>query len=581
MSDAATTTVTEPASPGGRRDRAREAVERSWRVLTALDRFVLVLVGLGTVALAPGFVHVNNPRQALVLAAVPLGLALLVQRAARRDAATWVALATVVLALVNGLTSDYRQMSVFGSLAGEASVVALVCAFSCWALGRALSDHARRLLPVVVTAGVAVNIALGLLQIVVKPPLGIYATFDGRASGLMSNPVFFASVLAGMWGYWYVRSLGGAERSHLVVVAVLMFGLGTTGSRGAFLGALAVMALLVLRDRRVDVRAAGATVLGFVAGYVVLSVFSSVNSDRVEQVGSGFGIRFALWRTTLDVIADRPLFGWGFDPYLNPVNEQLTADYVRQYEYLYWTDPHNVVLLVVLAFGIVGLALLSTFGILALRGDRDRALVVASLAIVLSWMLQPITINSWPLAFLLLGAAVRRNGADTPRVGRLAAPLMATGALVGVALAAWSLFFVASARGDHPDTLDDRAGFLRADPAVSARVVLEHKNTGADGDELVRHLDRAEELARAAVDRGGPPNNWVLLVEVQLLQEDYDGALATAREWVDRRPNDPFGLRMLGLAAQLAGDQQTNDEVFERLCDLREPPCVEPGSKGQ
>jgi hypothetical protein len=564
-----------------------EELRQQFRKLSLIDTLALVVTGFGVLALLPKFFHVTNPRQGLVLLSMPIGVYLLARRVRRRDTAATAAVASLIFAIISCAQARFPHTAFFGTTTSEMSFLVLLAGAGLWAIGRELSEPGRELLPIVVTAGLMINVGLGLLQVVARPELGIYATFDGRASGLMSNPVYFASSLSGVWAYWTVRQVKSksTQRAILVIIGVLAFALGATGSRGSIAGVAVIgIGLVAAFRRRSALYALVVTISGVSAGYLILSVFSARNSARLGNVDGGLPIRIRVWRTTIDALIERPFFGWGFDPFLHSVNDRLSESYVREHQYLFWSDPHNVFILLIYSLGAVGSVAVAIWMISSLWNRWASPFAIGCFAFVLSWMLQPVTISSWPLAFVFFGAAAAegRIAEAIPSPSRVwTTVLSSAGALLAAAYLSWSLAFASAARSDDADLAESRAGFMIHDPGVAGLVAVKHKNADASGSELERHFARAEELARRTVEQGGAPNNWVLLVETQLLRKDYEAAFATSQEWVTLRPNDPFGLRLLIITARFTGNHDVGLDAFDHLCLLNEPPCVEDVEKGQ
>ena len=96
---------------------------------------------------------------------------------------------------------------------------------------------------------------------------------------------------------------------------------------------------------------------------------------------------------------------------------------------------------------------------------------------------------------------------------------------------------------------------------IRARLALAHLATGATGmaeAELQQAVDLTESF----------PLSDTLLVLIQLEQQRFDEALASARRFVDRNPDAPMALNMLGAAHLGRGETDAAREAFERAVDL-------------
>jgi tetratricopeptide (TPR) repeat protein len=135
----------------------------------------------------------------------------------------------------------------------------------------------------------------------------VWCTREGRASALFSNPNITAAVLVGMLPF----ALAWRQRKHqLMLAAIMLVGLASTGSRGGILAAAAMIAagLLVWRpDRRAWLAA--------VAALLVIAPFGLQRVSRLVDNPYAQG-RMLWWRAAWRVSQDHPQgvgtrqFGW-------------------------------------------------------------------------------------------------------------------------------------------------------------------------------------------------------------------------------------------------------------------------------
>ncbi|MCS7246120.1 MAG: O-antigen ligase family protein [Thermomicrobium sp.] len=138
-----------------------------------------------------------------------------------------------------------------------------------------------------------------------------------------------------------------------------------TFSRGALLALLlGLFALLwLLRRYRVAVSLLVGSLFSLILGFAAFP-------DRLSAgiLAGGDSLRLAIWRSSVAMLADRPLTGVGIDQFL--------YQYVPRYvEPVAWPErftshPHNVVLEVWLHFGLTGLVVLGSAGWLVVRAVR-------------------------------------------------------------------------------------------------------------------------------------------------------------------------------------------------------------------
>jgi putative inorganic carbon (hco3(-)) transporter len=127
--------------------------------------------------------------------------------------------------------------------------------------------------------------------------------------------------------------------------------LGLTFSRGAFLAVAVGLAFLLLFH---GMRRA---IIGLLAGGVLFGALAVlIAPDRlIDAGGSGSEpTRFAIWRSSLRMVRDHPVFGVGPDQFLY----QYLRRYVEPEGWAerYTSHPHNLVLDVWLRLGVLGLA---------------------------------------------------------------------------------------------------------------------------------------------------------------------------------------------------------------------------------
>ncbi len=223
----------------------------------------------------------------------------------------------------------------------------------------------------------------------------------------------------------------GRRLVHLSSLAAFTWGLFLTGSRGAILGlVVGVLVVVVLLRPRHATRVA-------VAGVLIGSV-PALTSDGVRHVLASIGAigagqdasaasRSSLWRDQLRV-NDQWLFGNGFGGYVGgPVTAGTTTGTLD-----------NAWLKLLLEAGVVGCALLAllilSFAVPVLRSRRSlgpvpsvTALVVLAALAMLVWRslsADLLDVNPWnAVLWMLLGLAAAHARADQPAPGRPGLPV--------------------------------------------------------------------------------------------------------------------------------------------------------------
>lgn len=198
----------------------------------------------------------------------------------------------------------------------------------------------------------------------------------GRATGPYPHPNNLAFYLerVGLFAAAIALVDRRVRRIALPVVVVLAAGIVATLSRGALLAVIAGVALLfgiVRPDRGWRLLAAAA----------ILSVggFALAAGDRLFSTGASGATssRELIWRSSLEMAGDHPVFGVGLDQFLYQYAPRYVAP--AGWPERYTSHPHNLILDFWLSLGLagvfllIGVAVLSTMRILLLRHGEARS----------------------------------------------------------------------------------------------------------------------------------------------------------------------------------------------------------------
>ena len=193
----------------------------------------------------------------------------------------------------------------------------------------------------------------------------------------------------------------GKRRWMIPVAGMLLLGLAVTLSRGAALAAFAGIAVIVALVRpRHGWRWFGAAIV------VVTGIFVIFASTRLTANGGGESesSRVLIWRSSINMIRDHPIFGVGLDQFLY----QYSRRYVSPdgWPERYTSHPHNVVLDVWLSLGIAGLvvfmaligAILRRVRVAMRSVHRERGVAVGAIAALAGGLAHGLVDNSFFLA---------------------------------------------------------------------------------------------------------------------------------------------------------------------------------------
>lgn len=355
--------------------------------------------------LVPSF----TPRMVLVLLVLPIGALRLTRAAAVLDPAALAAVAMLVAAAIATIVSDAPLWNLRGGFARESSVVFLGGIFSIWALARDTGREGRRLVLAASLIGLAVTGVVGCVQLIVEPS-GFLQMIGSRPSGLLVNPVYFGPSMAGAAVFvahlWARDAIG--VRSGAVGLTLFSACANLSGSRAAAIGLLiGLVASLIFADTtRARLQIGGSAVAGFVGSSILTQVTGG--RDTLERAAGGSDGRWDVWTYAWDAFRERPLTGHGLGQFRAAVQTHFEPEFVAEYLTggggVAWPDAHNVIVQYAVVGGVITVAALLAFVGFAGRQARGPA-AWATLALTVSWLLQPVTLVTAPMAAIWLGIA--------------------------------------------------------------------------------------------------------------------------------------------------------------------------------
>lgn len=347
---------------------------------------------------------VNLPKVVVIVVCAGLGLAAYAGAVAtgRAKARYGLPLAFVwalaMWAALGAVVAPMHYRAVFGDFDHNEGVIAF-CAYAVVATlaVQVLTDRARMRTICLVIGGSGALVALyGLLQFAHLDPLAWpSAMFGNRMFGTFENPDMLATFLVlplaltlGLalseprqsWTTWFSAGASVAIETALVLSSV----------RGAWIGA-AVAVLLVLaavwraeipgeERRRFVVLAAvwvGALVLAAAVSSAVpqsgISVAERVSTTVASPLGGSVSERLATWRIAARSIAEKPVFGFGPDSFLDLFRAHADGSWWSAFGHsLSERDAHDLVLQYAATLGVPG-ALLALAAVATSLGGAARA----------------------------------------------------------------------------------------------------------------------------------------------------------------------------------------------------------------
>jgi putative inorganic carbon (hco3(-)) transporter len=272
-------------------------------------------------------------------------------------------------------------------------------------------------------AGAACAVSLVAIGQVITGRGEVIGDEVGRATGPYPHPNNLALYLDRLGLFVGVLAYVSRRYRTILVLAasIIVLGLAATLSRGALLAVVAGVALVIWLVRPARAWRWFAVTFG-----LLIALFAVVAGDRFFASGTGGDVssRELIWRSSLQMISDHPVFGVGLDQFLY----QYAPRYVTPagWPERYTSHPHNFVLDVWLRLGIAGLVLLLgafVFVVASIRqlrtrddGSERRMLGVAAAALIVGgathglvdngFFLPDLAVLTW-IAVSLLEAAVQ------------------------------------------------------------------------------------------------------------------------------------------------------------------------------
>jgi putative inorganic carbon (HCO3(-)) transporter len=509
-----------------------------------------------------------TPRAALVLVVAAFGLprVLPLLRSEARAAALAAVAFLGVAALATALCAQ-PILSLFGLYNWGTGLLFVAAIVGAWALGASVDRDAVALVERALIAGILVNAVVALVQGAVALDVAPFTRYEGRAAGLLSNPVHLATLTAGGLALVLPRVRSNPLRWGAAVVLVAA-ALQLSGSRFAVALAVLVAVVLLVRARRAAIQPVIALALGLLLGVGIGALGgATTGSGRVQAGGESVGTtaRLRVWASAGHAIADHPVMGFGPGRFRAATSRYRDLALARaEGADRRFVDAHNLAVEYATTTGLFGVAVLGTWLVIACRRARGPLLGFALLVFAMH-LVEPQFVGTTPLALLALGAAGR---ADVVPLGRARAAATAF-LVVAAACAAGRLMF-----GDFEldqARLDFRADAARAavralppwpEPAELATRVALYRSITTHAPDARREALRWSGSAtrRDSTD----PTAWTELGEAQLY---FGEALPAEHSFLLALRWDPWSVRALnGLAnAALArGDRLGARRALQR-----------------
>lgn len=308
------------------------------------------------------------------------------------------------LALIGVLATIFSRDAVLSLAGSEGRRIGLPAWLASLALAAAVpavagqEPHRRRLLLAAMTLAGVAGAVYGIAQYGGFDPWINSALYrSGQGEGLVVRPpstfghanyfaIFTLSAMFCAVGLALSASTQRARRGWATAAGILLMAVVISGSRAAWLGAVAGIVALTVRGARRRPLLVGALAATLLALLFVVSPWGRPIQNRVGSSfdDPGFAARVLVWRDSLHLIAAHPLLGAGPDLYQIAFPPVQSTELARLAPDQYAESPHNIFLDSLVAFGVPGGLLFVALVVMALlsyaRSSRTETLDAGLLA---------------------------------------------------------------------------------------------------------------------------------------------------------------------------------------------------------
>ena len=505
-------------------------VSAARRVPSGAATVAVVVAVLPLVSDPAGWYVYLSARWFVVVVAVlvgMIGLAATGKLRAPAGAGWWMAL--VGVASVSAIASAAPGVSLFGAndrLGGAATWLVHGCVAAVGASVVRRRGDLRRLARGVSFAAVFVTVIVAAQRLGWRYPAGAVAV--GRPGGPFGNAGFLGAfaVLAALVAVGAAADADegdGWRLVHAVGATGAAWCLVLSGTRGAWIGFVAggvVLTALAIRRRGISARRIVGAVALVAIALAGLGMLAGLG-DRLADVDGGTAAgRVSVWEHTIDVIAERPVLGWGPEGFAEGFGRSVDDAWERTYSRRLTPDrAHNGLLDVGVAMGLVGLVayagLMLSTGRAALRSVRSgpstgmvtAGIVAALVAYVVQqqflFQLFDVDAVAWLLAGALAGS-IGGSGGGRPTVAPRwrSHTSVVTAAVVGLTVTAVVAGSGVLADRSARRSIDARAAGSTESAVTAANVALDRSSNTlyglvladaalADGSEAALRESRA------------------------------------------------------------------------------------------
>jgi hypothetical protein len=359
-------------------------------------------------------------------------------------------------------------------------------------------------------------------------------------------------------------------------------GLQLTGARSGLVAVAVGLAVAASKHWRRAVVLLVATAVGLGLGGLLASPGAAkTGTERLLLTESEGGLRprAEAWASASHAVADRPIFGAGPGRFGAAAGPYRTLAFVRaEGPGRVFLDAHDIIVEYAVTTGLPGVALFLAWVILALRRAGIRSpLGAAAGGMLLVHLVEPQSVTTTPLAFLLLGAA------GPPLLGALRRParlVVALSSAVGAACAAtlgYGLFALNQAALDYHEgwaETADRVLPIWGEPqAVRGRIAVLRAIETRDR----RYTYEALRLRRAASE--ADPTDEVALETLATFEAQLNRRDAAKRDFARLLELDPWESNALNILGRMLAEEGETEQALVLLRRAVEVYPDQPGTR--
>jgi len=332
-----------------------------------------------------------------------------------RDWTNKVLLVYLVFIVISLFFTDNLERAIYGSTGRFEGLITLIL-YMCLFLIARLCPKLNDTLIIMVFGTAIIVSSYGILQFWGFDPFprDIYrVNWSGRSFSTMGNPNFLGSYLVLMFPisiYFYILK---GKKVGLIGYAIYLYCILSTGTRGAWLGAIVAIFFFValhfvyyrFKDDEFKryivlfvLSVSIVLIFNFQTDGALLNRFLTISSDAKEFLTEGAESDYAganrgfIWKRVIELIKNRPLVGYGIENLGETFKIYYSQDMIEIWDMVMNIDKaHNEYLNIAVTTGVPSLIAYLSFVFLILKSGliqirRDNSLVLLLMSSVLGYL---------------------------------------------------------------------------------------------------------------------------------------------------------------------------------------------------